>query len=276
MSDKIKNITGKKIYVKNDSLLVEDLKNSNYSDIELVNVNINDTNILNNLCELKILQYSLDMNYKNNKITLIKKHNFFAIILDQINLDSGEILENLPYKLNIFCINMCKIKHEIAKTLENKLTNLPSSLEKIYLLYDIAESSDNSIKVINKNKGFNLLFNTKIPLNCDFIIKFGKCNYKINQIDKNTITLKHNTSVYDILYENKIPLPPPHRQYSSFDYFSNYQWTNYTRNDDVTEYIHKFINNLCGVNDDTICKKINKKLLYSSNKYQNQKKYYVF
>ena len=84
MSDKVKNITGKKIYVKNQSLSVEDLKNSNYSDIELVNVNINDLNILNILCELKILQYSLDMNYKNNKITLIKKYNFIAIMLDKI------------------------------------------------------------------------------------------------------------------------------------------------------------------------------------------------
>lgn len=269
MSDKVKNITGKKIYVKNDSLLVEDLKISNYSDIELVNVHIYDLNILNNLCELKIPQYILDINYKNNKITLIKKHNIFAIMLDQINPDSGEILENLPCKLNIFCINMCRIKHEIAKTLENKLTNLPSSLEKIYLLYDIVESADNSIGKIQKNKGFNLLFNTKIPVNCDFIIKFGKCNYKINHIDKNRITLKHNTSVYDILYENKILLPPPQLDFWSYDYYNPFEWTNCTHNNHVTEYMHKFINNLCGVSDNTI----NKKLLYSSNKYQNQKKY---
>ena len=167
---------------------------------------------------------------------------------------------------------MCKIKCSIAKTLENKLTNLPSSLEKIYILYDIVDSTNDIIETIKKKMGFNLLFNTKIPANCDFIVKFGKCNYKINQLDKNTITLKYNASVYNILYENIIPLPPQHPKYWAYDYFSNYDWNIFTNNNNATEYMHKFINNLCGVSDN----KINKKLLYSSNKYQNQNKYYTF
>jgi len=271
MSDKIKVITGKKIHIKNENLLVSDLDNYCCTNVILEGACIENLSLLTTLSEFKITQYIFDINYKNTNIKLIKKNNYTAICLDNLNLDSSEILQNLP-KSNFLCINMHRVIDDIAKSLKGKMSNLPFSLEKVYLLYDIFENEyiDDKINSIVRRDGFNLLYNIKIPLNCDIIVKFGKNNYKITHIDENTFTLKGSS--HTIFNLTNIKVNP--RIFLNMDgsFFQSTNWLGYEITH-VSEYMCKFMNNLCGISEDNIDKKISKKLLYSSNKHQNKKKY---
>ncbi len=181
----------------------------------------------------------------------------------------GEILNNLPHKLNAICVNMYRIDSDVAKSLEGKLTNLPPTLEQIYIFYSSQECSKDQIKYIENNNGFNLLFDIKIPLNCDLIIKFGKCNYKIKYIDKNKIILECKTEMQEIFYKNNnIIISPRQPNFFGFNYNFNYQYEKNTMIPCcVTAYMNNFVIDLCGItkykkSDNTI----NNKLLYASNK----------
>ena len=170
---------------------------------------------------------------------------------------------------------MYRIDPEVAKYLEKTFSNLPPSLEQLYLLYDTHDYDEHKIMTVTKNYSFNLLFAIKIPLNCDLVVKFGRRSYKINYVDKNKIELKYKTMVHTIFYkEHTIPVLTPLQNNYDFEYgyIQRYNYMHKMTKSVMVECMDNFISNLCGATKSGIDKKIDKKLLYSSNKYLNKNK----
>lgn len=107
----------------------------------------------------------------------IKIYEFDELLKKKINNLSMDV-DNLVLNFKNFSFYNNNIDY-----LDNIFTNLPVNLKTIKFMYP------SDIEISNEYGFFNLLFNIKIPLNCNVFLTIDKTIYNISYTEPNTIIL---------------------------------------------------------------------------------------
>lgn len=89
-----------------------------------------------------------------------------------------------------------------TRKLEKIFKNLPFNLKQLKFIYK--ESKLSEISVAQSNCKFNMLFNIKIPFNCEFIVNYDDKDFEVKYIDyENELELRSLEKTFVIKYQNE-------------------------------------------------------------------------
>lgn len=157
--------------------------------------------------------------YCKIKITIIKKHNQVSFVINNINNRVVQIINDLPENISSLVIYL-DIMTDFTY-LETHLTNLPFGLNELKFIYynsqynsvpnninvqhhNILYKKNPTMKDIEKEGKFNILFCVKIPFDCKFIVRYENIDYKVNSSNNdNELELRTDENIIKILYTKK-------------------------------------------------------------------------
>ena len=134
-----------------------------------------------------IEEYLTPEDYLTLTINIYNADKFLKKQIDNLSID----VDNLVLNFEHFSFYNNNIDY-----LNNIFTNLPVNLKTIKFIYPIDIG-----KISNEYGYFNLLFNIKIPLNCDLFITINKTIYNISYTEPNTIILIPRQFSESILFD---------------------------------------------------------------------------
>lgn len=138
--------------------------------------------------------------YFGMKITLTNINDVKTLIINEIQEDRVDFFNNLPQNIDGIVIYI----HETFNTryLMNMFTNLPSNLKLIKFVYSNSKISE--LKNMELRGKFNILFNIKLPFNCNFIVNYENEDYKANYLENNVsleLTLDSKIIIINFAFE---------------------------------------------------------------------------
>ena len=154
--------------------------------------------------EIKFLCENSDLTicgfvYNRIKMIISKHNEKITLNIDYTDNTAELIINNLPENVDnlIMTIRGTVETHKLEKIFKN----LPFNLKELKFIYK--ESKISEISVAQSNCKFNMLFNIKIPFNCDFIVNYDDADYEVKYIDyENELELKSLEKTFIIKYQN--------------------------------------------------------------------------
>lgn len=163
------------------------------------NIGCNSWNEIKTYCEFGNFMYNHFL-CVDIRVLLTNIDNYITFKLEYITCKNSYIIKDLP--INIDNLIIC-IPYNMS-FLEKQFTNLPSNLKILKFIF-INESTMIDKRKYESNDDFNVLFDIKVPQNCDFTINYQDDDYTVSQLGPSELELKSksNKKSYIIKYCEK-------------------------------------------------------------------------